>query len=101
MEKNNSVQTVSFIALLLFTSNAFALQKGPDDVLVRVIDCRQALCCVAEMSGEQYMVYDAGDYSGQGQQVFDAIQEIIPPQSEIEFLVLSHSDSNHLQGTHK
>jgi beta-lactamase superfamily II metal-dependent hydrolase len=43
-----------------------------------------------------YMIYDAGNYSGGGSLTFDKVQEIIPLDSNIELMVLSHSDSDHL-----
>jgi hypothetical protein len=48
------------------------------------------------MPGNQYMIYDAGNFSGGGSLTFDKVQEIIPLDSNIELMVLSHSDSDHL-----
>jgi len=42
------------------------------------------------------MIYDAGNYTRGGSLAFTKVQEIIPAGSDIELLVLSHSDADHL-----
>jgi competence protein ComEC len=84
------------ILICLLVSTGLFAQPGPNDVFVRVIDSGAALCCVVQMPGNQYMIYDAGNYTGGGSLTFDKVQEIIPLDSNIELMVLSHSDSDHL-----
>src|SRR5882672_7103594 len=62
------------------------------DVLVRVIDVGAGLCCVVKMPQDHFMIYDAGD----GSKANDKITEVIPKNSVIDLMVLSHSDSDHL-----
>ncbi len=85
-----------FIVCILLSSCAVALQSGPNDVFVRVVDSGAALCCVVEMPGDKYMIYDAGNYTDGGSQTFEKIQEVIPAGSDVELLVLSHSDADHI-----
>lgn len=86
----------SVILICLLASTALFAQPGPNDVFVRVVDSGAALCCVVQMPGNRYMIYDAGNFSGGGSLTFDKVQEIIPLDSNIELMVLSHSDSDHL-----
>jgi competence protein ComEC len=71
-------------------------QPGDNDVFVRVVDVGSGLCCVVKMPGDHYMIYDAGNYTDGGTGAFDAISEVIPAESEIDLMVLSHSDADHL-----
>ena len=84
------------ILVSLFLSTSLLAQPGPNDVFVRVADTGAALCCVVRMPGNHYMVYDAGNWTGGGALAFSKVQEIIPANSDIELLVLSHSDGDHL-----
>ena len=86
----------SAILICLFVSTSLFANYGPTDVFVRVVDSGAALCCVVGMPDNRYMIYDAGNYSGEGSLTFSKVQEIIPAGSDIELLVLSHSDSDHL-----
>lgn len=82
--------------ICLVATFCLSAQAGQDNMFVRVVDSGAALCCVVRMPGPQYMIYDAGNYSGGGSLTFDKAQEIIPLGSNIELMVLSHSDSDHL-----
>ncbi len=84
------------ILICLFATTSLFAQPGPNDVFVRVVDSGAALCCVVQMPGNQYMIYDAGNYHGGGTLSYNKIREIIPLGSNIELMVLSHSDSDHL-----
>lgn len=66
------------------------------NLFARVVDVGAGLCVVIQMPNNMYMIYDAGNYIGGGSEAFDSITEIIPPGSEIELMVLSHSDADHL-----
>jgi len=81
------VCVVCFISLL-------ALGAEEDAVFVRVLDVGPALCCVVKMPGEQYMIFDAGYWKGK--ETFASVAEFIPKDEEIDLLVLSHSDSDHI-----
>lgn len=83
-------------SLLIFVSISFPILAQPigrDDLLVRVVDVGAGLCCVVKMPGDYYMVYDAGRGS---RRAFKGISEIIPGDEEIDLMVLSHPDSDHL-----
>lgn len=67
-------------------------------VTVRVVDVGAGLCCIAVIPGadrKHYMVYDAGNYEDDGDSAIEAIREVIEGET-IDYLVLSHSDSDHL-----
>jgi competence protein ComEC len=83
---------------IYFVVSALALAQPPgeSDILVRVVDVGAGLCCVVKMPGNHYMIYDAGNYTDGGAGAFEAISEIIPAESVIDLLVLSHSDADHL-----
>lgn len=68
----------------------------PDDTaLIRVLDVGQALSVVAALPGDYYVVFDAGD-DVQGNPVLDGVREMIPDGEEIDLLVISHPDFDHL-----
>lgn len=90
-----SIRRCILIICLFMPTSLFA-QPGPNDVFVRVVDSGAALCCVVKMPGNRFMIYDAGNYSDGGSLTFNKVQEIIPLNSDIELMVLSHSDSDHL-----
>ena len=69
-----------------------ALQPEANAVFVRVVDVGAGLCCVIQMPGNRFAIYDAGD----GSAANGKIQELVPLGSALEMLVLSHSDSDHL-----
>ncbi len=81
------------LSAFLLASPIQALDPGPNDVYVRVVDVGSGLCAVAEIPGEHYMVYDAGHW--QGNKCIEAVREIVDTD-EIDLLILSHSDSDHL-----
>ena len=67
----------------------------PEQLVIRVIDVGVGLSCVAKIPGDDgphYMIYDAG----LRENAMDDIREIIPEESKIDLLVLSHADSDHL-----
>jgi competence protein ComEC len=81
---------------LTFLGRSLALDHNADGVFVRVVDVGAGLCAVVKMPGGHYMIYDAGNYNDGGAKAFKAISEIIPDGEEIDLLVLSHSDADHL-----
>ena len=78
--------------LIFLTQFSFAAEN----VQIRVIDVGAGLCAVIKMPNNMYMIYDAGNYVGGGREAFESVAEIIPANSTIELMVLSHSDSDHL-----
>ena len=62
-------------------------------VYVRVVDVGAALCVIAATRDRRYFVYDAG---GADQACLKAIREIVS-DGNIDLLVVSHSDGNHMQ----
>jgi len=80
------------ILISLVAPNVSALDHGPNDIYVRVVDVGAGLCCVVALPGDHYMIYDAGnrDYA------MGDITEIIPDRYRIDLMVLSHTDADHL-----
>ena len=87
-----------------FTVSARAQIDSPlnpqeNDVFVRVIDCGAGLACVVKIPGKagdhHYLVYDTGHWNTDDD-VLMAVQRIVPDNEEIDVMVLSHSDSDHL-----
>ncbi len=87
---------VSVLSVVLLAIGATALDPKPDDVFVRVIDVGAGLCVVVKMPGDHYMVYDAGNFTDGGNRCFEGVAEVIPDGEEIDLMVLSHSDADHL-----
>lgn len=87
--------TLSFWSLC--APPVLALTPDEDDVLVRVADIRAGLCCVIQTPGNHYAIYDAGRWNGDSRNhAVATVQSIIPPGSNVDLLVLSHSDADHL-----
>ncbi|MCI0719614.1 MAG: hypothetical protein L0338_11695, partial [Acidobacteria bacterium] len=70
-----------------------ALDAGPDDVYIRVVDVGPGLCTVTKVPGGHYMVYDAGHWIGE--HCVRAVREIVHGE-DIALLIISHSDGDHL-----
>jgi len=92
---------VGVLALLL---SACAPRRAPSmaargfafastDVYVRIVDVGPGLCAVAVVPGGHAMVYDAGHWSGR--HCLQAVRELLPDR-DIDLLVISHSDADHL-----
>jgi competence protein ComEC len=86
---------IHILALLLINQQAFALDIEDDAVFVRVIDTGAGLATITRMPGDYYMVYDAGHWHGK-QETMDGIDSVISDNEEIDLLVISHSDADHL-----
>ena len=71
-----------------------------DSLYVRVVDVGAGHCSVTRIPGDEdnhhYLVYDAGNYEDNGRTCLRGVEEVIPEGEEIDLLVLSHSDSDHL-----
>ncbi len=79
-------------------TTAFALSVTPDSVFVRIIDTGPGLAAVIVLPGHRYMIYDTGHWNAEDL-VMDRVSELIPAGAEIELLVQSHSDADHLSST--
>ena len=88
---------ISFLSVLIFASPlpTQALDIEKDAVFVRVIDTGPGLACVVRMPGDFYMVYDAGHWH-QDKLVAREIPKVIPEDEDIDLMVLSHTDADHL-----
>lgn len=88
---------LSIVALVFLVSATSQAQPAlPDDTaLIRVLDVEQALSVVAALPGDYYVVFDAGDHAI-GNPVLAGVQELVPDGEEIDLLVLSHPDSDHI-----
>jgi len=75
------------IVLLFISLSSFA------DVKINVIDVGPGLCTITEMPGNHYMIYDAGHWNGR--KCIQAVRDIVDGE-EIDLLIISHSDSDHL-----
>ena len=72
---------------------AMALDTEPQDVYVRIVDAGPGLCTVTRVPGPRFMVYDSGHWDGG--RCLDAAKDLIG-NHEIDLLILSHSDADHL-----
>jgi competence protein ComEC len=77
------------------SANLHALQHETNSLFVRVIDVGAGLSCVLKLPDGRHIIYDAGERNLATNQ----IARLIPRNSDIELLVLSHSDSDHLGAT--
>jgi beta-lactamase superfamily II metal-dependent hydrolase len=78
---------IAFIIILFFAKLAYA-----QELFVRVIDVGPGLSCAIKFPNDKYMIYDAGT----SKKTYNAITGVIPIGSEIELMVLSHTDSDHI-----
>lgn len=83
--------------LLLFIL-IFLTQVGLSQKLeVRLADVGAGLCTIVRFPNNKYMIYDAGsDHKDKGKAAKKAVSSDIPLGSEIELLVLSHMDADHI-----
>lgn len=89
-------KTVTAFLVFLATASAWAVQSPEKDAYVRVVDVGPGLCTVTEVPGDSrmhYMVYDAGHWDND--RCLLAVNEIVG-KNEIDLMVLSHSDADHL-----
>ena len=93
--KNVLITAFNVLMVCLMVRPAAALEPQSDGLFVRVVDVGAGLCCVVCMPGNQYMIYDAGNFEDLGGSAIKAIKKLVPVQSNLELLVLSHTDSDH------
>lgn len=85
---------ITVLALSLWAAPAVSLEIDRDGLFVRVIDVGNGHAAVVSMPGGYYMVYD----TGHGKRTLDAVNLVIPEKEEIDLLVLSHTDGDHIGG---
>ncbi len=96
---------------LSVASGASALDPQAKGVFIRVTDTGPGFCAIIKLPGirkppsnccgetfgpDRWVIYDAGNWDADGRMAFDKISEIIPLGSDIEMMVLSHTDADHL-----
>lgn len=67
------------------------VNKHIEAVTLTVIDVGPGLSCFIELPNKKYMVYDAGYFAG----AYYYIRNKVPLGSDIEYLILSHTDADH------
>ncbi len=75
---------------------AFAASLAAQELYVRVIDVGQGECVVARFSdstGAHYLIYDAGVGSAVPMK---GIHDVIPKDANVDLMVISHNDSDHI-----
>ncbi len=66
------------------------------DLKIDVLDVGAGLCVVASLPGDKFIIYDAGDNGVFSKSTLPAIEKIIPAKHEIEQLIISHNDGDHI-----
>jgi len=84
---------IGALSVAFLVQAAGGLTPGPADLYVRVVDVGPGLCTITETPNGHYMIYDAGHW--QSSQCLAAAREIVDGD-EVDLLVISHSDSDHL-----
>jgi beta-lactamase superfamily II metal-dependent hydrolase len=80
---------------------SFFLPIEDDSVFALVVDSGAGFVTATRKPGDFYMVYDAGNYPGEGKVAFEGISDVIPQTEEIDLFVLSHNDADHLGAVKK
>ncbi len=90
--------TLATLLLLQAPAPAAALNPGPDDAYIRVVDGGSGLCTITSVPGPHFMIFDAGHW--QGSQCINAVREILGSNTTIDLMVISHTDADHLGQAH-
>ena len=71
-------------------------------VEIRVVDVGAGLCNLIKLPDNKFVIYDAGGdkFPQQGNENIVQIKEYIPAGSDIELMVLSHTDADHILAAH-
>ena len=85
---------VAALTLCLWASPVVSLDIDRDGLFVRIIDVGNGHAAVISMPGGFYMVYDTGF----GNRTLDAVSAVVPEGEDIDLLVLSHTDRDHVGG---
>lgn len=73
-----------------------AIPATQETVEVRVVDVGAGLCNLIKFPNNKFMIYDAGGEGTNASRTLGQIETFIPVGSEIELLVLSHTDQDHI-----
>lgn len=95
--QNWCVMAGAAVALVGSISQAQSNGFSPEDLYIRVVDVGNGLCTITLAPGGHVMVYDTGHWIGD--HCHSAVHELVPAGSDIDLLVLSHSDSDHIGDT--
>ncbi len=96
------MRKVIIVLLLLIGLTVGASAQPADYVHVRIVDCGQGLCCLIEMPGDKYMIYDAGSMGGQGtSSILQEVDDFFNGITKIDLLVLSHDHTDHTNAVEK
>lgn len=68
-------------------------QANAAEAVLRVVDVGNAMCVVAKVPGDHFMLYDAGDF--ETDECRNAVREIVGT-NDLDLVVLSHSDEDHI-----
>ena len=86
--------TVALAVLCLPVFPASSLEIYRDALFVRVIDVGNGHAAVISMPGGYYMVYD----TGLGKTTLKGVQTVVPEGEDIDLMILSHTDADHIGG---
>ena len=84
----------TLLALCMWPILAGGLEIDSNGLFVRVIDVGNGHAAVIAMSSGFYMVYDTGF----GKRTLAGVRSVVPDGEDIDLLVLSHTDSDHIGG---
>lgn len=70
---------------------------APDSVSIRVVDVDNGLCTIIRLPHNKYVIYDAGGpNTADGNETWEQMKKFLPEGADVEFLVLSHMDGDHI-----
>lgn len=96
MNLPRSLRWLACILILFWIGRpAYCQDSNEDALFVRIIDTGPGLASVIRIPGNHYMIYDAGHWNQQDL-VLQTVQEIVPRGEDIDLMVISHTDSDHL-----
>ena len=87
--------TIAVVALYLPAIPASGIEIDRNALFVRVIDVGNGHAAVISMPGGYYMVYDTGR---SGKTALKGVKSVVPTGEEIDLMVLSHTDADHIGG---
>jgi len=96
----NMKATIFLFLLISFVANA--ADSARNELYARVVDVGAGLCVIIKVPAQKeedqdhYIIYDAGNYKDNGKTALTAVEEIVPHDANIDLLVLSHTDADHL-----
>ena len=82
------------LLLLVLPTEAVALDAGPNDLYARVVDVGPGLCVVVKAPGGKHLVFDGGHWTGK--HCRDGVRAVVGDAEEIDVMILSHSDADHI-----